>query len=123
MSSFAENLRAIRKSRGLNQDQLAELLGVAKSTVSMYERGNRRPRLDQVAHMAQVLGVQVSDLMRTEESSAEAVPQDDELAEYLEMLRTRPECRMLMSTLKNATKQQIVANVAFIESLRGSDDD
>lgn len=123
MSSFAENLRAIRKSRGLNQDQLAELLGVAKSTVSMYERGNRRPRLDQVAHMAQVLGVQVSDLMRTEESSAGAVPQDDELAEYLEMLRTRPECRMLMSTLKNATKQQIVANVAFIESLRGSDDD
>ena len=123
MSSFAENLRAIRKSRDLNQDQLAELLGVAKSTVSMYERGNRRPRLDQVTHMAQVLGVQVSDLMRTEEPAPELEAPNDELAEYLEMLRTRPECRMLMSTLKNATKQQIVANVAFIESLRGSDDD
>lgn len=42
---------------------------------------------------------------------------DDELKEYLDELRTRPEMRMLFSTTKNATKAQIEAIVKFIEGL------
>ena len=42
---------------------------------------------------------------------------DDELKEYLDELRNRPEMRMLFSTTKNATKAQIEAIVKFIEGL------
>ena len=43
---------------------------------------------------------------------------DDDLREYLDELRTRPEMRMLFSTTKTATKEQIEAIVKFIEGMR-----
>lgn len=46
MSKFSENIRTLRKSRHLTQAQLAERLGVAKSTVSMWENGQRVPEYD-----------------------------------------------------------------------------
>lgn len=36
--------RAIRESRGLSQQRLAEELGVSRLTVWRYEAGTRRPR-------------------------------------------------------------------------------
>lgn len=44
---------------------------------------------------------------------------EDELREYLEILRTRPEARMLLSTVKGASKAEVEDNVKFIEALRG----
>lgn len=55
----------------------------------------------------------------TDERSPAPEPESDELRDYLEMLRTRPECRMLLSTVKGATKEEVEANVKLIEALRG----
>ena len=41
---FALTLRCYRKSLGLDQDELAELLDVAQNTVSRWEAGIRAPR-------------------------------------------------------------------------------
>ena len=41
---FALTLRCYRKSLGLDQDELAELLDVAQNTVSRWEAGIRTPR-------------------------------------------------------------------------------
>lgn len=41
---FAMTLRCYRKSLGLDQDELAELLDVAQNTVSRWEAGIRTPR-------------------------------------------------------------------------------
>ena len=123
MSDFSSNLRELRRAAKLSQEAVAEALGVAKSTVSMYERGNRRPNLAMVTKLAEMFSVTVDALLGTPqpepELPREITVSDPELIEYLEMLRTRPECRMLMSTMRTATKAQIAANVAFIESLRG----
>jgi len=43
---------------------------------------------------------------------------DAELAEYLEYLKNRPEMRMLFSTLKGATKEDVEKAVRIIEALR-----
>lgn len=44
---------------------------------------------------------------------------EDELAEYLEELRTRPEARMLLQTTKGMSMEQVKAIVAMIENIRG----
>ena len=44
-----------------------------------------------------------------------------ELTEYLEMLRTRPECRMLFSLTKDATKEDVEKAVAIITALRSTE--
>ena len=43
MSGFSERLSALRKSAGMTQAELAKKLGISKSSVSMYECGNREP--------------------------------------------------------------------------------
>lgn len=47
--------------------------------------------------------------------------ESDELTEYLEMLRTRPECRMLFSLTKDATKEDVEKAVAIITVLRSTE--
>ena len=37
--AFAENLRELRKERGLSQEDLAELLDVSRQAVSKWEQG------------------------------------------------------------------------------------
>ena len=43
MANFAERLKTLREQRGETQQDLADLLGVTKNTISGYERGVRRP--------------------------------------------------------------------------------
>ena len=128
MSDFSKNLRELRIASGLSQEDIAARLGLAKSTVSMYERGNRTPNIAVLTKLAELFSVPVDALVAPPQPEGEPVlpreitVSDPELIEYLEMLRTRPECRMLMSTMRTATKTQIAANVAFIESLRSAEE-
>jgi transcriptional regulator with XRE-family HTH domain len=46
------------------------------------------------------------------------VNDDEELTEYLEVLKTRPEMRMLFQLSKDATKEDVEAAVRIIEALR-----
>ena len=39
-SELGSRIRAVRKARGLNQNQLAERAGLSRQTVSIFERGN-----------------------------------------------------------------------------------
>ena len=39
-------LQSLRKEKGLTQEQLAEMFGVAQRTVSRWETGNNMPDID-----------------------------------------------------------------------------
>ena len=43
--TIGEKIKKIRKEKGLTQQELADILGIAKTTVTMYETGNRYPHL------------------------------------------------------------------------------
>lgn len=48
----------------------------------------------------------------------EPVTASDELEKYIDMLRTRPEMRLLLDTQDGATKEQVEENVRFLDALR-----
>ena len=52
MSGFSEQLHALRRQRKMTQAELGAALGISKSAVSMYERGNREPELSLLERMA-----------------------------------------------------------------------
>ncbi len=120
MSGFSEQLAALRRARNMTQAQLAKALGISKSAVSMYERGNREPELELLQAMADLFGVSVGALLGREDQPL--VNGDPELTEYLEALRDRPELRMLFSTTRNATKEDIETAVRIIEALRSGNE-
>lgn len=116
MSGFSEQLQVLRRQRKMTQAELGAALGISKSAVSMYERGNREPELDLLERMADLFGVSVSALLGREEALLNG---DAELTEYLTSLRDRPELRMLFSVTRNASKEDVEAAVKIIEALRG----
>jgi len=58
------NIAKYRKEKGLTQDKLAELLYVSDKTVSKWETGKSGPDILIISDLADVLGVEVDDLLR-----------------------------------------------------------
>lgn len=65
MSYFGKMLRKIRLERGLRQADIAEALGVAKGTISMYESGQRTPSFETAEHIADILNVPLASLIES----------------------------------------------------------
>lgn len=62
-ATFGERLRAIRKEKGMSQDEFATLLGTSKQVLSRYEIGLRIPKITQVQQYAGRLNVSADYLM------------------------------------------------------------
>ena len=58
-----ENIKAIRKSKGLSQQELAVKLNVVRQTVSKWEQGLSVPDSDMLITMSEVLETPVSTLL------------------------------------------------------------
>lgn len=54
---FGERIRAIRKSLGLTQENLAEKLGISKQAIVTYETGRREPPFKNLIGLSRVLNV------------------------------------------------------------------
>lgn len=59
---FAKRLKELRASRGLTQDDLARELNLAKSSISMYENGNRKPSFEVLEAIADYFNVNMDTL-------------------------------------------------------------
>ncbi|MFH9372992.1 helix-turn-helix domain-containing protein [Streptomyces anulatus] len=57
-------LRRIRRDRGVSQRKLATSLGVHNTAISAYENGHRRPDVQTLATIADVLGVRMDDFVQ-----------------------------------------------------------
>ena len=64
--SFAENLKQIRKERGLTQENLAELMEVSRQAVSKWEQGEGYPEIEKLLNLASQLNVSLDNLMSEE---------------------------------------------------------
>ena len=85
-----QNLRKFRKAKGLNQDQLAEIVGVSASAISQYENGHKTPSFETALKLAEALDCELADLVSERENvipgeNKKAATNDgdgDELNEY-----------------------------------------
>ena len=59
---FHEHLKTLRLAKGLNQQQTADEIGIAKNTYIGYEKGDREPKLSELKKMAQIFGMTLSEL-------------------------------------------------------------
>ena len=58
-----ENIKALRKNKGLTQDELAIRLNVVRQTVSKWEKGLSVPDAEMLQRIAEVFEVNVSQLL------------------------------------------------------------
>ncbi len=62
-TSMGERIRAAREAAGLSQDQLAELTGMSKTTVSNWERGVMNPRVRELPDLRRHLKTSIDYLV------------------------------------------------------------
>lgn len=63
VETLGDRIRAARKARNLSQEGLAVELGVSWSTVNRYESGKNSPSINRLRLIADVLEVDVTDLL------------------------------------------------------------
>jgi AbrB family looped-hinge helix DNA binding protein len=61
--SFADNLIELRKMNGFSQEELADMIGVSRQTLSKYETGESLPDIEKCRLIADAFSVTVDDLI------------------------------------------------------------
>ena len=77
---FGENLKTLRKNKGITQEELAVRLNIVRQTISKWEKGQSIPDAEMLVKLADIFEVPVSQLLG---SRIEPDAQSDALAEQL----------------------------------------
>jgi len=60
---FPQRLQALRENRRLSRRTLAELCGLSKNMISLYERGEKAPSVDALVNLADFFEVSTDYLL------------------------------------------------------------
>jgi transcriptional regulator with XRE-family HTH domain len=89
--SFGRNLSGARKEKGLTQEELVKISGVAISQIRRYEADKSSPTLHVATKLAKALGVSIDELAFDKASGVAASKLDRELLEQFEMVSSLDE--------------------------------
>ena len=106
-------------ARGVSPYQVSKEADIAQSTLSNWKSGACRLRDSTLRKIASYFGVTLEYLKgQSPDPYPAGEPTAAELEAYLDMLRSRSECRMLFSLARDATAEDVQRAVAVIEALR-----
>jgi transcriptional regulator with XRE-family HTH domain len=74
LKTLGAQVRRVRLSRGLRQEDLAVALDLSVAYVSLIERGRRNPPITTVMALAQALRASPAELLRRDETPGETAP-------------------------------------------------
>jgi len=97
MTTFARRLKDLRESKNISQQELADDLKVAKSTISMYEQGKRQPNFELQEALADYFNVDIDYLVGRSDRTTVVTPAID----------NQPKRRYLMDKIAKATPEQL----------------
>ena len=124
MGDFKNVFKRLRIASQLTQADMAQKLGIAKSTISMYENGNREPDFETLEKIADFFNVDTDYLLgRTEKTSI--LPEtighyylNDETREIAQEVFENPELRSLFHVARDIHPERLKAHIDFMKSLK-----
>lgn len=136
MDNLYEKIESLCSEKGINITQMCREAGVPRGNLTDLKKGRQQglsaKNLNKISVYFKVpisyfLGntidpqkmfVDISRLVLEGNDKKESPSDLDELEDYIQMLRDRPECRALLKTASGATRTEVEENVRFIEALR-----
>ena len=70
---FGDKLIALRKKKGLSQEELAEKLGVSRQSVSKWESNNTYPETDKIVQICNIFECTMDDLINDNITDVESI--------------------------------------------------
>ncbi|MBS6195435.1 MAG: helix-turn-helix domain-containing protein [Clostridiales bacterium] len=129
MGNFKNVFKILRTSSGLTQAEIAEKLNISKSTISMYENGNREPDFETLEEIADFFNVDIDYLLgRTDKTTLlpETAGQyylNDDAREMAEFMFKNPEYKVLFDASRKVKKNDIDFVKQMIDRMSGDGDD
>lgn len=74
---FAQRLKELRKSYDLTQTELAEKIGKAKSTIAGYEKGFRKPKIEDLKILAHLFNTNTDYILGLSDDKTAKEPSKD----------------------------------------------
>lgn len=71
--TIGKRIAALRKEKGLKQEELAQLLGISGQAVSKWENDQTCPDISLLPQLAKILGVSVDELLSGKQETAPVV--------------------------------------------------
>ena len=116
---FYDKFVLLCNQKGVAPSRAALEAGISKSLVTKWKNNSVEvPSPEILRKLSAYFMDPVSELIGEDQKEKPLVNGDDELTEYLEILKTRPEMRMLFQLSKDATKEDVEKAVRIIEALR-----
>lgn len=112
-------IKELREREGLTMKQASEALEIPYTTYVNYEKGYREMPNDTLVKIADYFNCSTDYLLGRTDN--EFINDDEELTEFLEHLRTRPQLKMIFSLTKNATLETVERTVKVIEAMLGNE--
>lgn len=104
--TLGQKLYALRKRDGRTLEEVAKAIGVSRPLINNYERDARNPSYKVLKSLADYYGVSTDYLLGYDDTEPEEDPDDN--------------TRVLLQTLKGASKREIDQAIKIIEALKGT---
>jgi len=106
-------LKALRREKGITQEQLAEELGVSGRTISRWETGNNMPDISLLVEIAEYFDVSIPEIIKGERKSEDMKEEAKEVAETM-LDYARAEKEELVKSIRNLSIIGLVALFVYM---------
>lgn len=121
-----ERIFELIQEKGLTAYRVSKDTGISQASLADWRKGRSNPKIDKLQKLSEYFGVSIAYLTgEADERTDTQAPLkhqgyyiDKETAEYAEMLRTRPNARLLFSAAKDISKEDMQKAVEYIEFLK-----
>lgn len=125
MSRFSYILKSLREEKGLNQTEIAKLLGLTRSRYANYELGLREPDLDTLELLSDFFNVDTDYLLGITNKTTKYTRAHDEITvgkseneELLEELHKNPNLKILLHEGKNVSEDTLKLIIDMVKKMK-----
>lgn len=126
MGDFPNIFKRIREQSGLTQQQMADKLGISRSAIGMYEKGEREPNFETLELIADIFNVDMNFLLG-KKPTTEVIPDtyylDKEAKEAAQFLYENPDYKVLFDASRKVKKEDIDFVKQMIDRMTSRGDD
>lgn len=114
-------VKELRERAGMQQKELAILIGVSQPTVSEWEHGKKDPSGDRLKRLSEVFCCEPGEILGYPKEKENRL--DADVMDIREQLRRDPNTRILFKAAQKASPEHIRAAAAMLQALAGGDAD
>ena len=120
---FGEILKMLRTEKGITQVEMAEMLGISRSSVGMYEQGKREPDFELEEKIADLFNVSLDFLRTGDMTKHGGWYLDEETVREAQRVFDDPDTRMLFDAARDASPEAIRLAAEMLKTFKKTNPD